>query len=91
MTDDNNAPGWLSRVQAARYLDVSPNTIDRWRRDGVLPAGSVPGGHWRYRRGDLDRVMQPTPAVPSDATGLTVDPGRNPYYTADSALNPGLR
>jgi len=31
------APRGLSRVQAARYVGVSPGTFDRMTRDGLMP------------------------------------------------------
>jgi excisionase family DNA binding protein len=44
--------------QAAKYLGVAQSTIRKWSDDGKLPAFYTPGGHRRYRRGDLDAFLE---------------------------------
>ena len=44
---------WLTLGQAAKYLGVAQSTIRKWSDQGRVPAFYTPGGHWRYRRGDL--------------------------------------
>src|SRR3954454_19295786 len=51
---DNGTADWLTLGQAARYLGVAQSTIRKWSDQGRLPAFYTPGGHRRYRRGDLD-------------------------------------
>ena len=48
-------PDWLTLGQAAKYLGVAQSTIRKWSDIGRVPAFYTPGGHRRYRRGDLDR------------------------------------
>jgi Helix-turn-helix domain len=44
----------LKPREAAALLKVRPATIARWARDGLLkPAVHTPGGHRRYRRGEV--------------------------------------
>jgi excisionase family DNA binding protein len=53
-----SAPGdWLTLGQAAKYLGVAQSTIRKWSDTGRLPAFYTPGGHRRFRRGDLDQFL----------------------------------
>jgi hypothetical protein len=49
----NGDDPWLTRAQAAKYLQVTTRTIDRLRDDGLLPTGG-PKGAPRFRRSWLD-------------------------------------
>jgi excisionase family DNA binding protein len=49
---------WLTLGQAASYLGVAQSTIRKWTDQGTLPAIKTPGGHRRYRRGDLDAFLE---------------------------------
>jgi excisionase family DNA binding protein len=51
-------PDWLTLGQAAKYLGVAQSTIRKWSDVGRLPAFYTPGGHRRYRRGDLDAFLE---------------------------------
>ena len=51
-------PEWLTLGQAAKYLGVAQSTIRKWTDAGRLPAFKTPGGHRRYRRGDLDAFLE---------------------------------
>ena len=53
-----SAPDWLTLGQAATYLGVAQSTIRKWSDQGRLHAFYTPGGHRRYRRGDLDQFLQ---------------------------------
>src|ERR687887_727551 len=48
---------WLTLGQAAKYLGVAQSTIRKWSDLGRVPAFYTPGGHRRYRRGDLDAFL----------------------------------
>jgi excisionase family DNA binding protein len=52
-----NEPDWLTLGQAAKYLGVAQSTIRKWSDSGRVPAFYTPGGHRRYRRGDLDAFL----------------------------------
>ncbi len=57
-TGGSGAPSdWLTLGQAAKYLGVAQSTIRKWSDGGRLPAFYTPGGHRRFRRGDLDRFL----------------------------------
>jgi excisionase family DNA binding protein len=49
---------WLTLGQAAKYLGVAQSTIRKWSDLGRVPAFYTPGGHRRYRRGDLDAFLE---------------------------------
>ena len=63
-------PDWLTLGQAAKYLGVAQSTIRKWSDQGRVPAFYTPGGHRRYRRGDLDVFLQRS--GPSSGVGPTV-------------------
>lgn len=67
---------WVSLGEASRLLGVAPGTLRRWSDSGQLPAFTTPGGHRRYRRSSLERLLpRERQARPSLArSGMT--PGR---------------
>ena len=65
-------PDWLTLGQAAKYLGVAQSTIRKWSDQGRVPAFYTPGGHRRYKRGDLDRFLDRS--GPSSAGGGGVGP-----------------
>ena len=51
-------PDWLTLGQAAKFLGVAQSTIRKWSDQGRVPAFYTPGGHRRYRRHDLEVVLE---------------------------------
>lgn len=52
--DDRTAGELLTPGEVAELLRVDARTVTRWAKTGKLPAAvRTPGGHRRYRRGDL--------------------------------------
>lgn len=52
--EDSDFDDLLTPREAAALLGVRTTTIARWARDGLLkPAVHTPGGHRRYRRGEV--------------------------------------
>jgi putative resolvase len=43
-------------VEAARLLQVHPNTLRRWEASGAIVAGRTPGGHRRYPLSEINRL-----------------------------------
>ena len=69
-------PDWLTLGQAAKYLGVAQSTIRKWSDQGRVPAFYTPGGHRRYRRGDLDAFLErsgPNSAANAGPVVLIVD------------------
>ena len=50
-------PEWLSLGEASRLLGVSSATIRRWSDAGRLRAFTTPGGHRRFARSALERLL----------------------------------
>ncbi|WP_435416865.1 helix-turn-helix transcriptional regulator [Parerythrobacter aurantius] len=51
-------PPLLSRLQAAKYLDVHYGTLTRWARTGMGPTYVRVGARGvRYRKSDLDAYL----------------------------------
>lgn len=48
---------WLSLAPAARLLGVDPDTLRRWADDGRVEAFTTPGGHRRFDRRSIDRLI----------------------------------
>jgi excisionase family DNA binding protein len=48
----------LTPGEAARLLGVTPNTVTRWSRAGRMPAIQTMGGHRRFRRTEVERVLR---------------------------------
>ena len=50
-------PDWVSLSEASRLLGVSPATVRRWSDAGRLRVFTTPGGHRRFSRRGLDRLL----------------------------------
>jgi excisionase family DNA binding protein len=48
----------LSRAEAARYLDVSVSTLERWAAKGIGPKITTIGRRPKYRVEDLDAYLR---------------------------------
>jgi excisionase family DNA binding protein len=48
---------WLGLGEASRLLGIAPGTLRRWSDSGQVPAFTTPGGHRRYRRATLERLL----------------------------------
>jgi excisionase family DNA binding protein len=48
---------YLTRAAVARMLGVSPNTVTRWAREGRLPCQVTLGGHHRFERELVERLL----------------------------------
>jgi excisionase family DNA binding protein len=62
-------PDWLTLGQAAKYIGVAQSTIRKWSDQGRVPAFYTPGGHRRYRRGDLDNFLERSGPSSGGGTG----------------------
>ena len=63
---------WLTLGEAARYLGVAQSTIRKWSDGGRLRAFYTPGGHRRFRRGDLDEFVGGSRGGGTGGTGLVL-------------------
>ena len=60
----------LTPAEAARKLGVTPNTVTRWSRAGKISAIQTMGGHRRFRRSEIERVLRDGSTVASQPTRL---------------------
>jgi excisionase family DNA binding protein len=73
---DSPAPERLALGQASRLLGVDPDTLRRWADEGRVPAFTTPGGHRRFDRRALERLIESRrtgPAGELAAFGATPD------------------
>ena len=57
---EGNAAGageWLALGAASRLLGVDPDTLRRWADEGRVEVFHTPGGHRRFRRRSLQRIV----------------------------------
>lgn len=66
-------PRLLSTAQAARLAHVGPSTLKRWADAGRLSSLRTAGGHRRFRRMDIERLVREERLVGS-ATSSRRDP-----------------
>lgn len=48
---------WLGLGDASRLLGVAPGTLRRWSDSGDVTTFTTPGGHRRYRRSAIERLI----------------------------------
>ena len=54
---------FLSRREVARLFGVSPSTVTRWARLGLLKAMRTRGGHYRFPAADTRRAAERLPGA----------------------------
>lgn len=57
MARASNDPDWIGLSEASRVLGVSPATLRRWSDAGRLRVFTTPGGHRRFSRTALERLL----------------------------------
>lgn len=48
---------WVGLGEASKLLGVAPGTLRRWSDSGRVTAFTTPGGHRRYRRAAIERLV----------------------------------
>jgi excisionase family DNA binding protein len=56
-----DSPEWLTPAETAALMRVNPKTVWRWAREGKITAGFTPGGHRRFRRAELEAMLNGQP------------------------------
>jgi excisionase family DNA binding protein len=94
---DRPRPERLALGEASRLLGVDPDTLRRWADEGRVPAFTTPGGHRRFDRRALERLVESRrtgPAGELAAFGATPDRLTAAYrrrYGESHALAPDPR
>jgi len=85
-------PDWVGLSEASRVLGVSPATIRRWSDAGRLRVFTTPGGHRRFSRRALQRLLPADrsrrPSI--GAAGLTPARLARTYRRSGRELGPEL-
>jgi excisionase family DNA binding protein len=85
-------PDWVGLSEASRVLGVSPATIRRWSDAGRLRVFTTPGGHRRFSRSALERLLPAErhrrPSI--GAAGLTPTRIARTYRRASRDMGPDL-
>lgn len=89
-TPDSVIADWLSLGAASRFLGVAPGTLRRWSDAGRVKVFVTPGGHRRFQRPALERLLPADrPRKPALAKGA-VTPARLAHaYRREAALATG--
>ena len=76
-TGDRPLPERLALGEASRLLGVDPDTLRRWADEGRVPAFTTPGGHRRFERRALERLIAARrTGPPGGLAGLGASPDR---------------
>jgi excisionase family DNA binding protein len=85
-------PDWISLSEASRVLGVSPATLRRWSDAGRLRVFTTPGGHRRFSRSALERLLPADrsrrPSI--GAAGVTPSRLARTYRRASREVGPEL-
>jgi excisionase family DNA binding protein len=74
---DRPKPERLALGEASRLLGVDPDTLRRWADEGRVPAFTTPGGHRRFERRALERLIAARrTGPPGGLAGLGASPDR---------------
>lgn len=49
---------YVTASALAAYFSVSPRSINRWRKAGLIPAVAMPGGAYRYRVQEVEASLE---------------------------------
>ena len=56
----------IDAFEAAQILEVSPDTVRRWARNGDVKHVRLPSGRLRFEEGDIRSLLQPVLARDND-------------------------
>src|SRR5712691_12553575 len=68
--------GWIGLSEAGRLLGVSPATVRRWSDAGRLRVFTTPGGHRRFSRATLERLLPADRSRRPSLNGAGITPAR---------------
>ena len=49
---------YLTTFEAAKLLSVTPDAVLKWIKSGKLLAYRTPGGHYRIKRSNIEKLLQ---------------------------------
>lgn len=51
----------LTPGEVAQLFHVDPKTVTRWANAGRIASIKTPGGHRRFRKSEIDALLNPKP------------------------------
>jgi excisionase family DNA binding protein len=69
-------PDWVGLTEASRVLGVAPATLRRWSDAGRVRVFTTPGGHRRFSRSALQRLLPADRSHRPSIGGAGLSPGR---------------
>jgi excisionase family DNA binding protein len=69
-------PDWVGLSEASRVLGISPATLRRWSDAGRLRVYTTPGGHRRFSRAALERLLPADRSRRPSIGGAGLSPSR---------------
>src|SRR5437764_13974829 len=76
MTPRRGDPDWVGLAEASHMLGVSPATVRRWSDAGRLRVFTTPGGHRRFSRSALERLLPADRSRRPSIGGAGLSPSR---------------
>lgn len=67
MTAINVKREWLKTREAAEVLGLHPVTLQRFAREGLIPAARIGRSHYRFRLEDLRGLVRSGAQAPTEA------------------------
>lgn len=61
MAESSPENDWLTLGDASKWLGVHPATLRQWSDEGKVRIFRTPGGHRRFSRADIERMLQVNP------------------------------
>jgi len=58
----------ITLKEAAKLLSISPEEVERWVREGRLPAFQICGEYLRFRREEIERFKRERFEIPSSTS-----------------------
>jgi excisionase family DNA binding protein len=85
-------PDWVGLSEASQVLGVSPATLRRWSDAGRVRVFTTPGGHRRFSRSSLERLLPSDHARRPAIGGAGLTPSRiaRTYRRASREASPEL-
>lgn len=77
---------WLSAVQVAAIVGMSPKTVRNWARSGRLPGVRFGGRDWKFRASDIASAF--TRALPQVAVESTPHTRRRREHAPPVTISP---
>ena len=90
MDKDDAADDYLLPGEAAKLLHVSRKTLARWAGLGLVPCIVTLGGHRRFRRADVDALLEAMNPGKAQAPNGEAEPGKGRTMRRRlNLINPG--